>query len=67
MATTVNNTNNLSLRSILEKDKLTGKNFLDWQHNLQIVLRHERKWYVLEEPLEEAPPANVAAAVRNAY
>ncbi|KAJ9539238.1 hypothetical protein OSB04_031971 [Centaurea solstitialis] len=67
MANTVTNTNNLSLRSILEKDKLTGPNFLDWERNLMIVLRHERKWYVLEEPLGEAPPANASAAVRNAH
>ncbi|KAJ9542822.1 hypothetical protein OSB04_029328 [Centaurea solstitialis] len=60
-------TNNLSLRSILEKDKLTGPNFLDWERNLMIVLRHERKWYVLEEPLGEAPPANALAAARNAH
>ncbi|KAJ9543443.1 hypothetical protein OSB04_023150 [Centaurea solstitialis] len=49
MASTVTSTNNLSLRSILEKDK------------------HERKWYVLEEPLGEAPPANAPAAARNAH
>ncbi|KAJ9566122.1 hypothetical protein OSB04_002088 [Centaurea solstitialis] len=67
MANTVTNTNNLSLRSILEKDKLTGSNFLDWERNLMIVLRHERKWYVLEEPLREAPPANTPAAARNAH
>ncbi|KAJ9544625.1 hypothetical protein OSB04_024332 [Centaurea solstitialis] len=67
MANTVTNTNNLSLRSILEKDKLTGPNFLDWERNLMIVLRHERKWYVLEEPLPEAPPANAPAATRNAH
>src|SRR5581483_240379 len=67
MANTVTNTNNLSLRSILEKDKLTGSNFLDWERNLQIVLRHERKWYVLEEPLGEAPAANASAAIRNVY
>ncbi|KAJ9560965.1 hypothetical protein OSB04_006125 [Centaurea solstitialis] len=67
MANTVTNTNNLFLRSILEKDKLTGANFLDWERNLMIVLRHERKWYVLEEPLGEAPPANAATNVRNAY
>ncbi|KAJ9541250.1 hypothetical protein OSB04_027756 [Centaurea solstitialis] len=67
MTNTVTNTNNLSLRSILEKDKLTGANFLDWERNLMIVLRHERKWYVLEEPLGEAPPANATANVRNAY
>ncbi|KAJ9558575.1 hypothetical protein OSB04_013189 [Centaurea solstitialis] len=67
MASTVTSTNNLSLRSILEKDKLTGSNFLDWECNLMIVLRHERKWYVLEEPLGEAPPANAPAAARNAH
>ncbi|KAJ9558523.1 hypothetical protein OSB04_013137 [Centaurea solstitialis] len=67
MANTVTNINNLSLRSILEKDKLIGPNFLDWERNLMIALRHERKWYVLEEPLGEAPPANAPAAVRNAH
>ncbi|KAJ9565839.1 hypothetical protein OSB04_001805 [Centaurea solstitialis] len=67
MASTVTSTNNLSLRSILEKDKLTGSNFLDWERNLMIVLRHERKWHVLEEPLGEAPPANAPAAARNAH
>ncbi|KAJ9542036.1 hypothetical protein OSB04_028542 [Centaurea solstitialis] len=67
MASTVTSTNNLSLRSILEKDKLTGSNFLDWERNLMIVLRHERKWYVLEEPLGEAPPATALAAARNAH
>ncbi|KAJ9566792.1 LOW QUALITY PROTEIN: hypothetical protein OSB04_002758 [Centaurea solstitialis] len=67
IANTVSNTNNLSLCSILKKDKLTGPNFLDWDRNLMIVLRHERKWYVLEEPLGEAPPANVSAAIRNAH
>ncbi|KAJ9565596.1 hypothetical protein OSB04_001562 [Centaurea solstitialis] len=64
MASTITSTNNLSLRSILEKDKLTGSNFLDWEHNLMIVLKHERKWYVLEEPLGEAPPATAPAAAR---
>ncbi|KAJ9552032.1 hypothetical protein OSB04_016077 [Centaurea solstitialis] len=67
MASTVTSTNNLSLRYILEKDKLTGPNFLDWERNLMIVLRNERKWYVLEEPLGEAPPANAPAAARNAH
>ncbi|KAJ9535657.1 hypothetical protein OSB04_un001191 [Centaurea solstitialis] len=67
MASTVTSTNNLSLRSILQKDKLTGSNFLDWERNLMIVLRHERKWYVLEEPLGEAPPANAPAAAKNAH
>ncbi|KAJ9541325.1 hypothetical protein OSB04_027831 [Centaurea solstitialis] len=60
MANTVTNTNNLSLRSILEKDKLTGSNFLDWERNLIIVLRHERKWYVIEEPLGDLIPLQLA-------
>ncbi|KAJ9539328.1 hypothetical protein OSB04_032061 [Centaurea solstitialis] len=55
MTNTVTNTNNLSLRSILEKDKLTGPNFLDWERNLMIVLRHERKWYVLEKASRRGP------------
>ncbi|KAJ9561419.1 hypothetical protein OSB04_006579 [Centaurea solstitialis] len=29
--------------------------------------RHDRKWYVLEQPLGEAQPANANATVRNAY
>ena len=45
----------LSLRSVLEKDKLTGTNFIDWYHNLWNVLKFERVLYVLEIPLPEDP------------
>ncbi|XP_074347544.1 uncharacterized protein LOC141686405 [Apium graveolens] len=45
-----NNSNNLSVRSVLQKDKLTGTNFLDWQRNLRIVLRQERKLHVIDVP-----------------
>ncbi|XP_074342954.1 uncharacterized protein LOC141680699 [Apium graveolens] len=45
-----NNSNNFSMRSVLEKDKLTGINFLDWQRNLRIVLRQERKLHVIDVP-----------------
>lgn len=46
-----------TLASILEKDKLTasGTNFSDWYRNLRIVLRKEKKEYVLETPLEPLP------------
>ena len=67
MATNTNNSNTLSLRPILEKDKLTGPNFLEWERNLRIVLRHEIQWYVLEEPLGEAPPTAASATARNAH
>ena len=57
----------MSLRSILEKDKLIGTNFLDWFRNLRIVLKQERKLYVLDEPLPEEPDENVPRAKKNAY
>ncbi|KAJ9558418.1 hypothetical protein OSB04_013032 [Centaurea solstitialis] len=44
IANTITNTDNLPLRSILEKDKLTRYNFLVWERNLMIVLMHERKY-----------------------
>ncbi|GKB82498.1 zinc finger, CCHC-type containing protein [Tanacetum coccineum] len=60
-------TNNNSIKSILDKDKLNGSNFLDWYHNLRIVLGNEKKLHHLEEASPEAPPATATAAVRNAY
>ncbi|MQM11802.1 hypothetical protein Taro_044712 [Colocasia esculenta] len=36
------------LRGILDANKLTGPNYLDWLRNLKIVLRSERIAYVLE-------------------
>jgi hypothetical protein len=32
-----------NLRSVLEKEKLNGTNFIDWYRNLRIVLRQEKK------------------------
>jgi hypothetical protein len=37
-----------NLRSILEKEKLNGTNFIDWYRNRRIVLRQEKKEYVLD-------------------
>ncbi|GKC48195.1 reverse transcriptase domain-containing protein, partial [Tanacetum coccineum] len=50
-------TNNNSIRSILEKEKLNDSNFLDGYRNLRIVLRNEQKLHHPEEALPEAPPA----------
>ncbi|XP_017609417.1 uncharacterized protein LOC108455356 [Gossypium arboreum] len=61
------NTNTLSLRSVLENDKLNGLNFLDWFRNLRIVLKQERKLYVNEQPLPNEPPANASRADRDVY
>ncbi|KAL4376481.1 hypothetical protein GQ457_02G043320 [Hibiscus cannabinus] len=54
--------NNLSLRSLLEKEKLNGINFLDWFRNLRIVLKQERNEYVIEEPVLDEPEANAPRA-----
>ncbi|XP_024628742.1 uncharacterized protein [Medicago truncatula] len=34
---------------------------------MRIVLTHEKKLYVLDEPIPEAPPAGDSAALRNAH
>ena len=64
---TSNTTSNLSLRSILEKDKLNGTNFLDWYRNLRIVLKQERKEHVLDHPVPDEPAANAPKAQKDAY
>src|SRR3954470_17953076 len=58
---------NFALKSILEKDKLNGTNFTTWYRNLRIVLKHDKKENVLEEPLPEEPANNATAAAKNAY
>ncbi|XP_017621219.1 uncharacterized protein LOC108465401 [Gossypium arboreum] len=61
------NTNIFSLRSLHEKDNLNGLNFHDWFCNLRIVLKQERKLYVIEQPLPNEPLANASRADRDAY
>lgn len=38
----------LSLRGILDANKLTGPNYVDWLRNLKIVLTQEKIFYILE-------------------
>ena len=64
---TSNTTPTMSLRSILEKDKLNGTNFLDWYRNLRIILRKERKEYILDQPIPEDPAANAPRAQKDSY
>jgi hypothetical protein len=62
------NTSTLSVRSVLEKDKLTGgNNFLDWQRNLRIVLRQERKLHVIDIPPPGPLPASATVEEQAAY
>ncbi|GJU08557.1 hypothetical protein Tco_1124987 [Tanacetum coccineum] len=49
--------NNSVFRSFLEKQKLTGPNFIDWYRQLRLVLSTEDKENYLEHPIPEAPIA----------
>ncbi|XP_034586584.1 uncharacterized protein [Setaria viridis] len=46
---------NFNLQSILDRDKLNGTNFVDWNWNLRIIFRQEKKEYVLDTPYPEEP------------
>ena len=54
---------NISLYNILDANKLTGPNILDWYFNKRIVLKQEIMLYVLENPIPLAPYEEV----KNAY
>ena len=53
--------------SVLEKEKLNGTNFIDWYRNLRIVLRQEKKEYVLEQPYPDDLPDDATDSARAAY
>ncbi|KAK8609939.1 hypothetical protein V6N13_093349 [Hibiscus sabdariffa] len=59
--------NTISLRSLLEKEKLNGINFLDWFRNLRIVLKQERKEYVIEEAVPNDLGANAPRADKDKF
>ncbi|KAK8553122.1 hypothetical protein V6N13_141722 [Hibiscus sabdariffa] len=59
--------NTISLRSVLEKEKLNGINFLDWFRNLRIVLKQERKEYVIEEAVPNDPGSNAPMADKDKF
>ena len=57
----------LSLRSLLDNDKLMGPNFDSWYRKLKIVLEHEWILYVVTDPALEEPALNVRGTVRDTY
>ncbi|KAK8669729.1 hypothetical protein V6N13_107153 [Hibiscus sabdariffa] len=59
--------NTISLRSLLEMEKLNGINFLDWFRNLRIVLKQERKEYVIEEAVPNDPGPNASRADKDKF
>ncbi|GKB71195.1 zinc finger, CCHC-type containing protein, partial [Tanacetum coccineum] len=67
MAAVAQNTNNMTIRSILQQEKLTGPNFMNWYQNLRIILRSEGKLAYLEQPLIPLPYPVASQAARDAY
>nr|GEU72091.1 hypothetical protein [Tanacetum cinerariifolium] len=58
MAHPVQNINHSAFRSMFEREKFSGNNFNDWFRQLKLVLRVEKKMYVIEQPLPTAPAAD---------
>ena len=58
----------LNFNAFLEKAKLKddGSNFLDWAHNLRIILTASQKVYVLDAPLGYPPAPIESPDVANA-
>ncbi|KAJ8748251.1 hypothetical protein K2173_000823 [Erythroxylum novogranatense] len=61
MSTSVN------LRSLMDANKLTGPNFLDWLRNLRIVLRSEDLGYILDFSLPDPLPEGASDDDQKAY
>ncbi|GJS73743.1 retrovirus-related pol polyprotein from transposon TNT 1-94 [Tanacetum coccineum] len=63
MALPAQNINHSAFRLMFEREKLSKNNFNDWFHQLKLVLRVEKKMYVIEQPLPAAPAADSQAQV----
>ncbi|KAI5671493.1 hypothetical protein M9H77_11857 [Catharanthus roseus] len=61
----LNNSN--TLRSVLEKNNLSGTNFLDWARNLRIVLKQEKRLYALENPISNQLVNNAPRVEEDSY
>ncbi|GJY02584.1 hypothetical protein Tco_0360736 [Tanacetum coccineum] len=63
MALPVQNINYSAFRSMFEREKLSENNFNEWFRQLKLVLRAEKKMFIIEQPLPAAPAADSAANV----
>lgn len=50
---------NVSILQLLSRDKLIGKNYLNWIHSLRINHRYNKKEYALDEDIPEDPYEDV--------
>ena len=58
---------NLSLRSLLDSEKLMGSNFDNWYRKLKIVLEYERILCILTDLASEKSAPNARGTVRDTY
>ena len=52
------------LAIILDQNRLTGLNFIDWIRNVKVVLASEKILYVLEQSLPGPLPENTSQKVK---
>ena len=58
----------MNLRPIIEKEnRLDGSNFSDWYRNLWIILKSEKKLYILEKPYMAEPDPDATQEVKDTY
>nr|GEX44314.1 hypothetical protein [Tanacetum cinerariifolium] len=67
MVVAAQNTNNTTIRSIVQQEKLIGPNFTNWFQNLRIILRSEGKLVHLEQPMTPLPYPLASQDTRDAY
>ena len=58
---------NLSLRSLLDNEKLKGPNFDSWYRKLRIILEHERILYVIIDSTPKLSSIGARNSIRDAY
>ena len=59
--------NTISLRMLLDSDKLTGPNINSWYRKLKIVLEYERILYILTDEALEEFAVNAPCTARDIY
>ncbi|KAI3521685.1 hypothetical protein L1887_11157 [Cichorium endivia] len=52
---------------LLNMDKLTGLNYIDWLRQWKLVMRYERKPYLIECPLPCLPKHGITQQLRDAH
>ncbi|XP_057251985.1 uncharacterized protein LOC130591979 [Beta vulgaris subsp. vulgaris] len=66
MSNNNNNNSGFNIRPFLEKDRLNGENFLNWERTLRLVLRFEGREDVLDTPLPVITDESTDAEKRRA-